>query len=320
MIKLTFTLKNKPMLNFKSILILIFSIIAISSCAQKTSSTQVLADLKELADDKYEGRKTETKGAQMAANFIIKRFTDLKLQSFNESFKMPFSFKARGDKTVNGTNLIGYIKGKTDKVLVVSAHYDHIGVINGKIFNGADDDASGVAAVLAYAEYFSKNKPEHTLIFAVFDAEEMGLQGSKHFVANPPVELDKIVLNINMDMISHNDKNELYASGTFHFPDLKPYIFYNQSDAKILFGHDDPKTGNEDWTFQSDQGSFFAKKIPFIYFGVEDHKDYHKETDEFQNINQKFYTAAVNAILGIIKNIDRNYTKKDVVSDSTIMK
>ena len=105
-----------------------------------------------------------------------------------------------------------------------------------------------------------------------------------------------------------------------YFPALKPYIFYNQSDAKILFGHDDPKTGNEDWTYQSDQGSFFAKKIPFIYFGVEDHKDYHKETDEFQNINQKFYTAAVNAILGVIKNIDKNYTTKDVVADSMIMK
>ena len=160
----------------------------------------------------------------------------------------------------------------------------------------------------------------HHVLVAVFDAEEMGLQGSKHFVANPPVALEKIILNINMDMIAHNDKNELYACGTFHFPALKPYIFYNQSDAKILFGHDDPKTGNEDWTYQSDQGSFFAKKIPFIYFGVEDHKDYHKETDEFQNINQKFYTAAVNAILGVIKNIDKNYTTKDVVADSMIMK
>ena len=169
------------------------------------------------------------------------------------------------------------------------------------------------------AEYFKNNPIKHTLIFAAVDGEEIGSVGAEIFLKNYS-DKNNIALNINMDMIAHNDKNELYACGTFHFPALKPYIFYNQSDAKILFGHDDPKTGNEDWTYQSDQGSFFAKKIPFIYFGVEDHKDYHKETDEFQNINQKFYTAAVNAILGVIKNIDKNYTTKDVVADSMIMK
>jgi Zn-dependent M28 family amino/carboxypeptidase len=307
------------MSNIKSILLLFFSFLVLASCSKKIIQNKVLSDLKELSDDKYEGRKTDTKGAAMAADYIIKRFTDLKLVKFNNSFKMPFSFKQRSGESINGVNVVGYIKGKSDQVMVISAHYDHIGVIDGKVFNGADDDASGVAAVLAFAEYYSKNQPQHTLIFTTFDAEEMGLQGSKYFVANPPVALDKIKININLDMISRNDKNELYACGTFRFPDLKKYLFTTSEQSKILFGHDDPKLGNDDWTFQSDQGSFFAKKIPFIYFGVEDHKDYHKETDEFQNINQEFYLSNVQAILDIIKNVDQGYSLQDKIGDSMIM-
>lgn len=305
---------------FKKYFTYVAAAFLISSCAPKINSSSVLNDLKELSDDKYEGRKTGTKGADMAAEMIISRFKTLGLKSYSTDYKQAFTFNTRANETVNGNNIVGYIKGKTDKVIVISAHYDHLGIRDGKVFNGADDDASGVCAVLAYAEYFSKHQPQHTLIFVAFDAEEMGLQGSKYFVANPPIAIEKIGLNINMDMIAHNDKNELYASGTFHFPELKPYIFTKNANPKILFGHDDPKTGNEDWTFQSDQGSFFAKKIPFIYFGVEDHKDYHKETDEFKNINQEFYSAAVLSILEVIKNIDANYTTQKLMQDNQIMK
>lgn len=303
----------------KKYLIYTSTVLCLISCSPKLKTDSVLKDLQELSDDKYEGRKTGTKGAEMAADMIINRFRTLGVKSYTSNYQQAFSFKTRANETVNGNNVIGYIEGKTDKVIVISAHYDHLGIKDGKVFNGADDDASGVCAVLAYAEYFSKNKPQHTLIFVAFDAEEMGLQGSKYFVSNPPIPIEKIVLNINMDMIAHNDKNEIYASGTFHFPNLKPFIFTKSAQPKILFGHDDPKTGNEDWTFQSDQGSFFLKKIPFIYFGVEDHKDYHKETDEFKNINQEFYTATVGAILEVIKNIDKNYSVQKLIQDNQIM-
>lgn len=291
----------------------------LSGCSPKINSGTVLNDLQELSDDKYEGRKTGTKGAEMAAEMIISRFKSLGLKSYHNNYKQAFTLKTRTNETLNGNNVVGYIEGKTDQVMVISAHYDHLGIKNGKVFNGADDDASGVCAVLAYAEYFSKHQPKHTIIFVAFDAEEMGLQGSKYFVENPPIDLKKIVLNINMDMIAHNDKNELYASGTYHFPELKQFIFSKNAAPKILFGHDDPKTGNEDWTFQSDHGSFFAKKIPFIYFGVEDHKDYHKETDEFKNINQEFYAASVKAILEVIKNFDTRYSTQKLMQDNQIM-
>ncbi|MFC5284025.1 M20/M25/M40 family metallo-hydrolase [Pedobacter alpinus] len=225
--------------------------LTLNACSNKINQTQILNDLKEISSDKYEGRATGTKGGALAARFITDRFQSLGLQAFTKDYEMPFSFKTRKGEEINGKNIIGFIKGKSEKAIVISAHYDHLGIKNGVIYNGADDDASGISAILAYAAYFSKNKPEHTLIFAAFDAEEMGLTGSKKFVENPPVDLENISLNINLDMIGRNDKNELFACGTFHNPQLKPFIFSKNNKPKIILGHDDPKLGSNDWTNQS---------------------------------------------------------------------
>lgn len=268
---------------------------------------QLLKDVEILSSDSYEGRKTDTKGAEMARVYLTDRFKAIGLSSFPQlpDYKQPFSF-TNGDKVfIKGTNMIGYIQGNSDQVIVISAHYDHLGIIDNKIYNGADDNASGVAALLKFAAYYKSHKPNHTLIFAAFDAEEMGLRGAKAFVASPPVKLDKIIMNINMDMISHNDKGELYACGTFKYPSLKNYIYTSNPNLKVLFGHDNPKLGHDDWTNQSDHSAFNDQNIPFIYFGVEDHKDYHKASDKYQNINKTFFIDASNSILEIINNIDK---------------
>ncbi len=294
--------------------IFLFLIALLLSCSTvKTTNTlqtseQLLKDVEVLSSDAYEGRKTGTAGAEMARSYLVGRFKEIGLKPYpgQTSYEQSFEIKGRnGAAATQGKNLIAYIVGKTDQVIVISAHYDHLGVIKNEIFNGADDNASGVASVLQFAQYFAKNKPNNTLIFAIFDAEEMGLLGAKAFVANPPVVLTKIKLNINMDMISRNEKGELYAVGTFKYPELKPYFVTTTPNIKVLFGHDDPKLGSDDWTNQSDQGAFNAKNIPFIYFGVEDHKDYHKATDEYPNINKTFFVGAANAIQEIIINIDK---------------
>lgn len=297
-------------------LYLFLLVLTFSCCStvkdQKNSSTkpdtQLLKDVQTLSSAAYEGRKTGTKGAEMARQYLINRFNKLGLKSYPQHviFAQDFKFKNRADQEVNGRNLIAYIPGQVEQAIVISAHYDHVGVIKDKIYHGADDNASGVGALLKIASYFSKNKPHFTLIFAAFDAEEMGLQGAKTFVSNPPISIEKIKLNINMDMISHNDKSELYVAGTYKYPELKKFIPNTYGQIKILFGHDDPKQGRDDWTNQSDQGAFNAKDIPFLYFGVEDHKDYHQPTDTFENINPAFYNDAVNAILNTIKNINQD--------------
>ena len=310
-------------------LFLLFPLAVLLSCSavKKTDAqsgdSQLLKDIETLSSDAYQGRKTGTKGAEMSRAYLSGRFKEIGIKSFSTlpGFEQAFSFKRAIVTEVKGINMIGYIQGKSDNVIVISAHYDHLGVVKGEVFNGADDNASGVGGLLNLAAYFAKNKPNNTIIFAAFDAEEMGLQGAKAFVANPPVAIEKIKLNINMDMIAHNDKGELYAVGTFKYPELKKYFSLKSPDVKILFGHDDPKLGrSEDWTDQSDQGAFNAKKIPFLYFGVEDHKDYHKATDEFQNINKTFYTNAVAAILEVANNIDKERDIQQIFKDKLKMK
>jgi len=294
-----------------------------TNTAQTSVSKQLLKDVETLSLDTYEGRKTGTKGAEMARTYLTGRLVEIGLKPYPgmTSYEQSFEIKGRnGAAAIEGKNLIAYIPGKTDNIIVISAHYDHVGVIKNEVFNGADDNASGVAGLLQFAKYFSKNKPNNTLIFAIFDAEEMGLLGAKAFVGKPPVALEKIKLNINMDMISHNDKGELYATGTFKYPGLKPFIYTSNPKIKLLFGHDDPKLGKDDWTNQSDQGAFNAKNIPFIYFGVEDHKDYHKATDEYQNINKEFFIDAANAIQGVIVNIDKQRDLQAIFRESLQMK
>jgi Zn-dependent M28 family amino/carboxypeptidase len=271
-------------------------------------SDQLLKDVQTLSSDAYEGRKTGTKGAEMARTYISKRFKEIGVKSFPllNSYHQSFTFSGIDDPKIQGKNMIGYIAGTSSKVIVISAHYDHLGIINGKIFNGADDNASGVAGMLKLAAHYAKSKPNYTLIFAAFDAEEFGRKGSEYFVNHLPIDIKRIKLNINLDMISHNDKGELYAVGIYKNPQLKNYIVTTTPELKILFGHDNPKLGIDDWTEQSDQAAFNKKNIPFVYFGVEDHRDYHKNTDTFENINQQFFINAANTILEITDNFDKD--------------
>lgn len=110
-----------------------------------------------------------------------------------------------------------------------------------------------------------------------------------------------------MDMIGRNDQNELYASGTYHNPHLKPILEKAASGSGITlkFGHDQPGTGAQDWTRSSDHGAFFEKKIPHIYFGVEDHVDYHQPSDEIKGIQEEFFTNAAELVLQAVLAFDR---------------
>jgi Zn-dependent M28 family amino/carboxypeptidase len=272
-------------------------------------ASQLLRDVQVLSADDMEGRSADRPAMGRARDFVEKRFKESGLQAFGESFRQEFEIKPR-EKTesLKGVNFIGLIKGtkNADKYIVVTAHYDHVGISKDEIYNGADDNASGTAALFAMAKYFSEDRARHSLIFVAFDAEEKGLLGARHFVANLPVKKESIVVNINMDMISRNDNGELYAAGSFSYAQLKPILQASQKKAKVklMIGHDDPKLGKDDWTGQSDHAAFHREKIPFVYFGVEDHKDYHRPTDDFANIQPEFYERAVETIIEATKLMD----------------
>lgn len=270
--------------------------------AQQVDSAQLLNDIRLLSSEEFGGRRPGTPEHQKSVDLITSRFESLGLQKFNDSYIAEFPIN---DDGLIGKNIVGFIPGESKKSIVITGHYDHIGVRRGELHPGADDNASGAAGLMAIAAYFADKKPRHTLIFVSFDAEEMGLRGARHFVEHPPVPLEDIVLNINMDMISRNDENRLVASGTYHSPHLIPAIDRASNPLITLVkGYDIPGTGRNDWTMQSDQGAFFRKDIPFIYFGVEDHPDYHTPRDVFENIQPAFFYQATTLILNVIKDLD----------------
>lgn len=282
------------------------------SFAQKDSvvvfpdSAKVMNDLYFLASDSLQGRKTNTAGSEIARTFIINRLQKLGVAAYVEDYTQPFTF---GKDSIEATNILGFIQGYSDKnFIVVSAHYDHLGIKNGtEIFNGADDNASGVTALLALAEYFRENQPENNILFAFFDAEEMGLQGARYFTQSVVMDTSKIKLNVNLDMVSRGDKNEIYAVGTYFTPFLKPLLVEaaHEKSIKLLFGRDNPNK-KPNWVGSSDHGPFHYAKIPFVYFGVDDHPDYHKITDTADKVNPEFYLEAIRLIKDAIENFDAN--------------
>jgi len=318
-------------MKYLTLLTLIFSL---TSCNQKSASDTIeidkeklLSDLQILSHDSLEGRGFGTKGNLKGQQFIVKRFKELDVAAaFENGYSQSFSHTIGGrrrqrafpisdpledfsnvpDTTLEGANIAVMIPGKTDKVIVITAHHDHLGIINGKIFNGADDDGSGTASLFAMAQYFKSKSLKHTLIFAAVDAEEVGLAGSMYLVDNFPVNLDKVSLNVNLDMISHTDSLKLWATGLYHYPQLRPPLDAINSPIKLWFGHDDPNDEElDDWTDNSDHQAFHERNIPFIYFGVDDHVDYHRATDEFENINPEFYVEAVRLIIQAIEGYDK---------------
>ncbi|MDG2530770.1 M20/M25/M40 family metallo-hydrolase [Caulobacter endophyticus] len=268
-----------------------------------------LDDVKTLSADAMQGRAPGTPGSQLARTYILERFKLIGLAPIGEGFEQPFRFTRKDGTTITGVNLVARIKGRAPdgKALVVTAHYDHVGVKNGQIYNGADDNASGVAGLLAVAEAFKVKPPKHDVLIVALDAEEGGLRGAKAFVAQPPIPLSAIGLNVNFDMLSKNAKGELYAAGAAPQPALKPILeaVARTAPVKLKLGHDTDAEGKEsNWTTQSDHGAFAEKGVPWVYFGVEDHPEYHQPTDDFETIPQAFFQASVATVIQATRAFD----------------
>jgi hypothetical protein len=290
---------------------LLLLLIALPCCdnrarAGSPEASRLLADIRFLASDSLQGRATGGDGARIAQDYIAAAFRQAGVKPFGGDYRMPFT--TQDPRPLHAVNVVGYIEGSAhpDRWIVVSAHYDHLGVKYGKIYNGADDNASGVAVLLAAARYFNAHRPEHSIIFAAFDAEEIGMLGSQQFVRKPPVARAQIAADINLDMVSRSDNGSIYASGTHYYPWLKPLVqsASERTSVAVRFGHDEPGTRLDDWTNESDQGSFHAERIPFVYFGVEDHPDYHRDTDEFEKIDQGFVVDSMRLVIETVAQID----------------
>lgn len=293
------------------------SALAFGQAARKSElfdAAQLLKDLQILSADDMQGRQVGTPGGEKARAYVLERFKAAGIQPYGDSFAQPFSFtggRAGNQAERKGVNIVGRIDGKqaAGRVIVVTAHYDHIGVRDGQVFNGADDNASGTAALFAIAKYFGTARPNHSLIVAALDGEESGLRGARAFLEAPPVPVTSMAVNVNIDMIGRAPDDKLFAAGSHAYPFLKPYLerVAAKAPVKFLLGHDDPQRKDvEDWTRDSDHFVFHQAKIPFIYIGVEDFDQHHKATDDYETISHDFYVRAVETVIRVIQEFDAN--------------
>jgi len=188
------------------------------------------------------------------------------------------------DRTIKGRNIIGLINGKSDEIVVIGAHYDHLGRDReGNVFYGADDNSSGVAALLEIASAFSKakDKLKRSVLFIAFDGEEWGLQGANAYVENPPFPYEKTIAMLNMDTIGRNKSDEIYILGSLRSPDLKE--LNDRVNEKIGLKLLD--TIEFAFDYGSDHYPFYAKGIPAIDYTSSYHEDFHKITDTVEKVN-----------------------------------
>ncbi|OFW06239.1 MAG: hypothetical protein A3I61_18375 [Acidobacteria bacterium RIFCSPLOWO2_02_FULL_68_18] len=283
----------------------------------------LMSDVGTLGAAAFEGRSTGTPGGLRARQWIVEQFRNVGLQPAQTGgYLQPFTATARDLRAIlpggrpfrsthAGANVVGRLPGRDPDggIIAVTAHYDHLGVRDGVVYPGADDNASGIAVLLAAARYFGRNSARHGLVFAALDAEELGLRGARALLGSAWFPRDRVVLNVNLDMVSRNDRNELYAAGPYHSPWQTPILLDVQGRAavRLLFGHDRPESrsrGLDDWTHSSDHAAFHEARIPFVYFGVEDHPDYHKPTDTADRIDPRFFGDAADTIVEALRTFD----------------
>ena len=275
---------------------------------------QLLADVRILSADDMEGRDTGSPGGERARAYIVSRLEAIGIAAPPMGRLQPFAAEVptrSGPKRYAGTNILGLIPGTRvpDRYIVISAHYDHVGTRDGLIYNGADDNASGVATMLEIATRLKAQPPEHSVIIVAFDGEERGLIGAKHFVQAPPVPLTSIALNLNFDMTARAETDgHLWVTGTWQHPTLRPMLesVTAVGPVSLAFGKDTPQdTGENNWVEASDHCAFFKAGIPFLYLGVDYHPDYHRPSDDFERITPSVFASATELAVSSFRALDR---------------
>lgn len=278
-----------------------------SPIPKAAASPSVLVDAKrvrahvfELASAKYEGRKG--KGAELAARYVAAEFEKLGLEPlFNKSYFQVF--EKEPTDLMRGRNVGCVLRGGdpaiADEWIVVSAHHDHLGVRDGRLYPGADDDASGIAMLLETARIAAtaREKPRRSIMFISFDLEEKGLYGSRFFVGDPPVPLDRVKLFITADLIGGSlagiESPYVFVMGVEHVPGFSPRLI---DAARGLDAIKVGELGTDIVGVRSDYGPFRARGIPYLFFSTGENPRYHTPDDKPETIDYAKLTAIVELV------------------------
>jgi len=288
-----------------------------SAAPARADSARLRADIEYLASDALEGRGTGTAGNDSAAAFAARRYRSLGLRALSQGYLQFFSARpAMSAHTGSGAqyptqNIVAFLEG-TDRalrgqVIVIGAHIDHLGrstvsaldpEARDAIRNGADDNASGTAAVLELARLLRANPPRRSVLFANFSGEELGLLGSQYFVEHSPVPIDSVVAMLNFDMVGRLRGDSLIVYGVATAREL-PALLDSANRAVGLRLH-----AIGDGFGSSDHSSFFARGLPVLHFFTNIHDDYHRATDDASKINAAGAAKVVTLAEQVVRGVD----------------
>ncbi|GER58239.1 aminopeptidase [Patiriisocius marinus] len=312
--------KNNDMRGYVTLLI---ALVVISCKNEPIKTVSMKEDVVALADDAMGGRQTGTEGELMAAKYIEDRMVAIGLEPKGDAgvYTQAFTFKKSSnpheqaeftnlteDGAVTGVNVIGYINNNAENTVVIGAHYDHLGTggegslyrdDDTSIHNGADDNASGVAILLALAKTLKAEQSANSnYLFIAFSGEEIGLLGSNYFVKNPTIDTKKVSYMINMDMVGRlNEEKVVAVYGVGTSPRFKQTLFANNDQGLSISEH-------ESGVGPSDHTSFYLADIPVLHFFTGQHSDYHKPGDDSDKLNYEGMEKISAYILNIVSDLD----------------
>jgi hypothetical protein len=304
-----------------SLSILAFCLIGCAGTGQLSkdearNSTQMRMDITYLASDALEGRESGSKGGQLAAQYVAERMAGLKLKPMGDdgTYFQDFAISQLNPHNphgttsiVHGSNVVGYLDQGAPYTIVVGAHYDHLGYggfgslyISDEpaIHNGADDNASGVAGMLAIADACRKKFKQHNFLFIAFAGEERGLLGSNYFVKNPVIDLASVNYMINLDMVGRlKAERSLAISGVGTAPQWRPAIEALNIDSLHI-------VATESGVGPSDHTSFYYEGVPALHFFTGQHEDYHKPSDDVDKVNFPGLASVTKYIIALIGELE----------------
>ncbi|MEJ5105208.1 M28 family metallopeptidase [Chryseobacterium sp. MYb328] len=259
-----------------------------------------------IAADDMEGRDTGSKGQKKAGEYIVNYYKSLGvshpkvLGSYYQKVPSEFMKKRGGGNLPDSENILAFIEGseKPEEIVVVSAHYDHVGTKNGVVYNGADDDGSGTVAVMEMAKAFQEakkagNGPKRSVLFLHVTGEEHGLFGSEYYTDNPVFPLANTVVDLNIDMIGRDDpdnrgKQYVYVIGSDMLSSQLKVINEaankRTNNLELNYKYDDLNDPQQLY-YRSDHYNFAKNNVPVAFFFDGIHEDYHKPTDDPDKID-----------------------------------
>lgn len=263
-------------------------------------------DLQILSSDAMQGRSPGSQGSQYARDYLVYRYRQLGLTALTDSFLQPFNTHT-GWSATPGINVAGYRRGclYPQQFVVITAHYDHLAPKGDRIYNGADDNASGVAGLLYLAGLSAQQCPAYSQLFLATDAEETGLDGARAFIQSGLLANRQILLNINLDMISRGERaQKLYLLASRQLTAIQQWAQQKpqQQQVKLLGVREYQRlgaginAGRVNWANASDHAPFRRAGIAYMYFGVGLHLQYHTADDDWRRVSPAFFHSALQLI------------------------